>query len=376
MNRPWHQPYALLLLLTYCVFPAVSQTIFQVFSCDSDFDDGQSFLRLDYSIKCQGPTYNFFFYYAIAMIFVYPIGVPLFYAVSLWRVRKVLDPSPTRLAMGVRDVLRRARNDRTARGAEARRRKRALAAGEKVTDKRAATKAGIRDEELRRLRELWEKYLTLGKRECPVRGRRRMGRGATFDHNDAGRGGRAARGPRHHAAPGARVLLRRGAAVAHDVSAGVRTASSPSRTHRPTSRLLFQPYKPSYYYWEVVESARRLVLGAVLVVLFPRNQLSQVAFGLVAACAVALFQARFNPYHAASRFSLAARATPAETSSKTPRASPDTGTARPPTTSWPLRRTSSWRWHSSWGRYCSLTRTRADMTSRKRASACRSSPST
>ena len=39
-ERSWETAYSLFLLLTYCVFPAVSQTIFQVFACDTEFDDG------------------------------------------------------------------------------------------------------------------------------------------------------------------------------------------------------------------------------------------------------------------------------------------------------------------------------------------------
>lgn len=45
------------------------------------------------------------------MIFIYPVGVPLFYAVVLFRARHVLDPSPTRTAFSVRNVLRRVHGD-------------------------------------------------------------------------------------------------------------------------------------------------------------------------------------------------------------------------------------------------------------------------
>ena len=89
----WEHVYASFLLLTYCVFPAVSQTVFQTFSCDDDFDNGESFLRLDYNISCTSNQYKSYRAYSIFMVFIYPIGVPLFYAVSLYRARKVLDPS-------------------------------------------------------------------------------------------------------------------------------------------------------------------------------------------------------------------------------------------------------------------------------------------
>ena len=57
-ERRWGHVYAAFLMLTYCVFPAVSQTIFQVFSCDSDFDDGEEYLRLDYAISCTSDKYR------------------------------------------------------------------------------------------------------------------------------------------------------------------------------------------------------------------------------------------------------------------------------------------------------------------------------
>ena len=50
------------------------------------------------------------------------------------------------------------------------------------------------------------------------------------------------------------------------------------------------------FFWEVVESARRLLLGAVLVVVFPRNELSQIAFGLLVAGIIIAGHARFHPY--------------------------------------------------------------------------------
>ena len=73
----------MLLLLTFCVFPTVSQIIFQTYNCDANFDDG-AYLRLDYTIDCDTSIHRFFLFYATIMIFVYPVGVPLFYFVNLY----------------------------------------------------------------------------------------------------------------------------------------------------------------------------------------------------------------------------------------------------------------------------------------------------
>ena len=60
--------------------------------------------------------------------------------------------------------------------------------------------------------------------------------------------------------------------------------------------FLFRPYRPQFYFWEVVESARRLILGAVLVVIFRGDPLSQVACGCLVATGVVAYQARYQPY--------------------------------------------------------------------------------
>ena len=64
------------------LYPSMSSTIFRTFSCES-FDNGR-FMREDYSIKCDSTKYTAFVRpYAIAMMIIYPIGVPL-----VWRVQR------------------------------------------------------------------------------------------------------------------------------------------------------------------------------------------------------------------------------------------------------------------------------------------------
>ncbi|KAH8068832.1 hypothetical protein JL721_6402 [Aureococcus anophagefferens] len=60
-------------------------------------------------------------------------------------------------------------------------------------------------------------------------------------------------------------------------------------------KFLFQPYVPRYFYWEVFESLRRLILGSVLVIVQP-GHLSQIALGALVAFLVAVFHAKFHPY--------------------------------------------------------------------------------
>ncbi|EGB07944.1 hypothetical protein AURANDRAFT_64548 [Aureococcus anophagefferens] len=279
-KRRWEGAYTLLLLLTFCVFPTVSQTIFQTFSCDGNFDDG-SFLRLDYNIKCEGTTYELFVLYSVIMIFVFPVGVPLFYAFNLYHARALLRPSPTRAAISVRAVLRRSRVSVAARASPTPGRPhnkkalhysktRSLKLGARspehkpkgptlaaaVVESRAAVVEQERRDEIARLAELWAAYRRLDGRRTPVE----------------------------------ELALREAMVVAlHEIPDFFELEG------QGHLKFLFQPYVPRYFYWEVFESLRRLILGSVLVIVQP-GHLSQIALGALVAFLVAVFHAKFHPY--------------------------------------------------------------------------------
>ena len=88
------------LLLTFVVFPSVSTTVLRFYNCmdyEEGFADGSTktikVLEADHDISCESPSYKgFWTTYALAMLFVYPIGIPLLYWVQLFRYRKQLDP--------------------------------------------------------------------------------------------------------------------------------------------------------------------------------------------------------------------------------------------------------------------------------------------
>ena len=69
--------------LLFLFYPSCSSTIFQTFDC-SPFDDGTRFLRGDWSINCDSFVHKLMEQYAIMMIFVWPIGVPIIYAMSIY----------------------------------------------------------------------------------------------------------------------------------------------------------------------------------------------------------------------------------------------------------------------------------------------------
>ena len=83
------------LTISFLVFVSTSTKILSYFKCDDIADTGESWLEKDYSISCEGDTYNGVRFYATTMIFVYPIGIPTLYAVMLFPKRHILSKAPS-----------------------------------------------------------------------------------------------------------------------------------------------------------------------------------------------------------------------------------------------------------------------------------------
>ena len=84
---------SLLLSLMYVCLPTASAAIFSVFPCDK-LDDGTAWLKADYSISClpSNEVQASYRSFAVFMIIIYPIGIPLMYALLLFRLRQKLNP--------------------------------------------------------------------------------------------------------------------------------------------------------------------------------------------------------------------------------------------------------------------------------------------
>ncbi|CAN0486529.1 unnamed protein product [Ectocarpus sp. 12 AP-2014] len=89
-----HKHQTALLLLTFLVYSSVSSTVFQTFACET-LDDGIEYLRADYRIRCTDAKHEALEVYAGIMIVVYPIGIPLLYAILLFHRRNVLADAGT-----------------------------------------------------------------------------------------------------------------------------------------------------------------------------------------------------------------------------------------------------------------------------------------
>ena len=69
--------------------------MFSTFNCDS-FDNGERYLKADYSIDCDSTTHRGYQLFA-GVMFIWPVGVPLLCATTADRTRDLHSP-PIRLA--------------------------------------------------------------------------------------------------------------------------------------------------------------------------------------------------------------------------------------------------------------------------------------
>lgn len=84
-----HKHFSALILITFLVYSTASSTIFQTFVCD-DLDDGFSYLRADYRLRCHRHSgasnmrHLAYMVYAGIMILIYPLGIPAMYTFALY----------------------------------------------------------------------------------------------------------------------------------------------------------------------------------------------------------------------------------------------------------------------------------------------------
>ena len=73
-------------------------TVLRFFNCRDKSVDANGrlttlrVLQADHGISCDSPSYKKWTGYAVIMLFVYPIGIPLLYFAELWYHRKAINP--------------------------------------------------------------------------------------------------------------------------------------------------------------------------------------------------------------------------------------------------------------------------------------------
>lgn len=83
------------LFVMFVVYGTVSHAIFETFVCD-EMENGDYYLRADYSLNCNVPRHASYRVYAGIMVIVYPIGIPCLFGWWLFDHRKVLRADPHR----------------------------------------------------------------------------------------------------------------------------------------------------------------------------------------------------------------------------------------------------------------------------------------
>ena len=84
----------LLHLMEFFVLVPVSTTVLHFNKCITFYhEDGseEEYLARDFRVDCQSQRYEDYGTYAVAMILVYPVGIPLHYATLLWSNREALQ---------------------------------------------------------------------------------------------------------------------------------------------------------------------------------------------------------------------------------------------------------------------------------------------
>jgi hypothetical protein len=84
--------FSLILLLLYLVLPSSSSSILRVYKCDHFPDTDEWFLASDYRISCEGGARTGWLVYTGLMMAIFPIGIPVVFAVLLYTERHKLCP--------------------------------------------------------------------------------------------------------------------------------------------------------------------------------------------------------------------------------------------------------------------------------------------
>ena len=271
----------LMLLITFSVLPSATTLSIFTLVCDRlDYDnppgvdeEDPSFLVMDYSIECYTPEHRSASYYSFVMILVYPIGIPLAYLYLLLRRSDGLS---------VPQILWRARRvQRHKQHLEGLVHEEDLAKARNVSvEQLLADDDTLQDDSLRRTLEAQKPRASLSR--------------------SGGKLDRRYKGFMLRVKEFMNLRNDRGAlAVALD---GEKASKCDSRIR--SLSFLLESYQPEFWWFEIFESFRRMVLTAIPV-FFTRGTVGQQAIGILLSAGFTLFFFVFRPYVTANENNLA-----------------------------------------------------------------------
>ena len=77
--------------MTFAIYAVVSTKVFNTFLCDTYGDDPIYYLVADQRIDCESDKHKVFKWYAMFIVLVYPVGIPLLYFTLLTRHKATLQ---------------------------------------------------------------------------------------------------------------------------------------------------------------------------------------------------------------------------------------------------------------------------------------------
>ncbi|CAM9151298.1 unnamed protein product, partial [Laminaria digitata] len=93
-----HKHQAASVYIALFFYSPATYKIFQTFSCD-ELDDGNSYLRADYSLSCLTSRHGWYEVYSLVMVGVYPVGIAAVFAGLLgWRRHDLVNPDRQSMA--------------------------------------------------------------------------------------------------------------------------------------------------------------------------------------------------------------------------------------------------------------------------------------
>ena len=288
--------------LTYLVLPSTSTVIFQTFprtdvDPDNEDDDNYDFyLTADMSIHCSGSYYNLYRVYASVMILVYPIGIPAMY---LWLLYKHKDEIMTR------DTGHHHQNNVVVV-------QEAEANGSYSSDDHKRIDGKQPSERLQKRQDTddLKKFVITDTKKLLE---------AEDDHNDDDddennndnnddvlSSGRFTTNPVVARAAASNTCTTKHVDDKDNVEDKKNVTDSTNNDRAnvgvvelsasaATLEFLFTAYEPQYWYWEVVETVRRLLLTAVLSVC-GRGTSEQYIYGIILAAICVRLYSSYKPY--------------------------------------------------------------------------------
>lgn len=302
---------SLFFYLSYLVLPSVSVKIFQTFICESidpnneDPSSDDYYLTADMSISCTSSYYYDWVGYAIFMVFVYPVGIPLIYFLMLYANRhiiqnryevvkqedqKTLDKVNAALKQYSKNPLHRQHTDSVPSSILS---EKEVSANEKTNEQvgaDASTISATDDHSEKKDDETEQK----GEQQAVSSQRLAEHAETTADATSV-----VATSEPQQQADKSEESSQRAPSTASTTTAAWKPSKDQIMHRLPayiaSISFLWAAYEPRYWYWEVIEAVRRIMLTAVLSVVSPGTS-EQNVFSLLLALLFIKLYGHFNPF--------------------------------------------------------------------------------